>query len=296
MQPVRATTRLKEVFKRRDKIKKAILEGHEFGVPEGQSFETLVDDVLEVLPKKISRTVVWESLATLAGSEIDNKTAVETAWRIAGNTDKLKKREIVSTWTGQPYPEWVPIQVMSMKPKRNLRQLGYDVKTRILSGLSASLYIEDFWTRRFCFHLGSHLGFRPYRGRDLDEFFRMKDPRELVHLRTYVLIEPEQSVTKPVFRLFREKDDLPPGLLGHNRLLIRKRARVSEGENCPFGFPPTHFCYSCHVGHDRCAVAVHGKTYIRGFCEICERQEAFFDPSQTRELCVNCFYKQLWSS
>ena len=275
--------RLGDIFKTKQKIQKdpEILQLVSETVPlESSGFDTLSQRLRDLLPPGIELRTILDSLLHLAGSPLTKERLAEEAWRLAANTDRLKRWQAVPPWQRQPLEEWVPLQVIDLVQGRNWRgDAGATITFRILAGSPAGLTAERFWTVKHGRYVASKIGFSPPWER-----FHFERLAELMNLRLYGKLVPEKSLERPVFELVATTH----GLAAHNRQILK--ARLREGFQCPKKYK--HPCYLCHVGCDQCPCGVHPRSYVKKFCETCQK-EAWMDPLHVPlKICVECLNKK----
>jgi hypothetical protein len=263
----------------REKVELALIDF--IGVElDADQFPNAVERVHAALPKDIKLLTVRNTLLTLAGVQLTKGEAVRTAWRLAGNTGRLRNGLAVPPWTMQTEKEWVPLQIVEVLPGKNYRnERGVFVHQRILAGTSCPLRIMTFWTWKHANWMSRNLGFTaPWkRGEDV---FPYHKGIELTSMRLLGLMDPDLTKEgKPNYYKFT----CTSGLLEWNKRVLR--ARNHTDPPCPEGF--THPCHQCFIGTDRCFAGCHPTTWNWEVCPEC-KQEAWCDPSHPRNICVDC--------
>lgn len=280
-QPPLISVNLTNVFK----IRKMIMSRLEFylgQVIDSETMSYMVDSVLEVLPKGIEKRTLREALWHLTGTKPVEEDIQKTAWRLAGNIRRLRASSPVTPWREQIFPEWSPAQIVDCRIGRTKKgKAGATFTFRILAGTATSELAKKFWTIRFCRYMAGEkkIGFTPPWGA-----FPLKKLEQLVGFRLYLLLErPPKGFDhgrSPWFDTVRATGAMSL----YNRALTKRRARV--GFKCPMSFK--HPCHNCWVGYDRCAVAVHPRTFVRELCVECSR-EHWMDPEMLPlGICVEC--------
>lgn len=261
------------VLKLRDKVLDELTK-HIGITPEGSSFDELVNDLCKLLPSTVNLSTVQESIKELLGKELTKTMLFNTAWRLAGNLDKLKANKIVYPWQGQAEKEWVPVQVLQgERVKTWNNDNGYLYKMIILAGSPASIVIWKTWTTKVCSYVARQIGFsapwkdKPYR-----------DGHELVGMRFLAEIDPVMCRDgRPGF------DNVACNSSAErwNKDILKARSHVNPP--CPYDFK--HFCFQCPVGYDKCKAGTHPTTFVVKYCSICSK-DAWYDPAA--EICMGC--------
>lgn len=258
--------------------------------PKGDTFDIFVGDLHELLPKTINYDTVYASLEDMAGTRLTADVLRQVCWRIAGNLQKLSKGIPVPTWTRQPFPEWVPAQIISAKRRRSGKgEVGHVFTFQMLAGLSASTKGTKFWTDKLCRFMAGDFGFSRRRPSDRSTKlprYQFQHPLEFVTLRMMVLIEPKLcSTTEPGF----EKTKVAGANLTWNREQMKYRDRFDTGYQCPHGMTHAVPCYRCPFGTSSCRAAVHPVDYEFDYCEKCGRDRAPYDMTVSKDMCVECY-------
>lgn len=277
-----------------------LLEHHGYSY-SGPAFEEFVNAVHTAIPKA-DRKALYNSLVPLAGIDLLDKEIDELAWRLAGNVHNLSKGIAVPFWTRQLFPEWAPVQIISVKRylakvktvsgSAKTEKRACRVKLFILGGLAAGRTIERTWTDGYCQHLRTIFGFSRYdRAKysydDTKPNYPLLNVLEFTRLRFLAYITPEKSINEPDF----EKIECPGGCLSWNKKLMKKRQR--QGHICPKQYPLAVIpCYKCEQGYDKCSAACHPNTFLLRGCPACE-VISYFDPANNDDVCVNCMEKKL---
>lgn len=257
---------------------------------QGDTFRRFVDGLRACLPKKIPRELIEQSVQHLVGQVLTEERLEEEAWRLGGNTRRLKNLQPVPPWGGQPTLEWVPVQIVGGEHYRtrwtNLAGMIYQFQ--VLAGTPCPHVMTKFWSRGVCRLAASRLGFsKPWGPRPFKDFLQM------FNLRLYVLVDAEQSRDgKPGFTVIAEEQ--PSGVLTWNRRLLRMRQRdPAVGFVCPRRFPDSFPCYRCPMGLDECPAATHPETFVPGECPRCGSEQAWFRDARDAH-CVDCEIRERW--
>jgi hypothetical protein len=226
---------------------------------------------------RASREALVESLRYLAGSVLQRRDAMATAWRIAARWDDLRRGIPVRPWTSQHADEWVPVEILRgdlVMTRKKERAMEFSVC--ILGGTPCGLKTTVTWTNRVCFMLARRLGYSRRGGK-----FAYTKPQDLVGLRFYGQAMAARSTDRPYIRnVF-----CPPGIIAWNRKTVL-RLRCRCGVQCPHGW--RHACNQCAIGYEECIGATHFKTYVARHCPVCDDANAPFDPERRSSLCVRC--------
>lgn len=257
---------------------------------QGETLDDFVTAVHEHLSKKVPWGIVFESLEHLAGLQLTDDMLEKVAWRLAGNQARLALQIPVGPWCRQVVDELVPVQVLCMHIGYTSRgKFGGTFDLQVLAGTLAAMVINTFWTVGYCQMLKTMLGFsRPWGD------YPFEDIRQLVGLRFTVRIASELSGSSPNFeKIWQENDQIkPPSLLRWNKATMRHRRRVDF--KCPRNYPVDQVvCHRCVAGLNECVVATHDETYVKRYCDSCEK-DTWFDPVGPRQdLCIQCYQKNL---
>jgi len=213
--------------------------------PRGEHFEDLVDAICASLPGA-QRHAVFDSIRNLAGNMLTEELMDDTAWRLAGNLDRLKSGIAVPPWTVQTEKEWMPVHFIQREfGQTSTGAPGSFFDLRILAGTACPLTIKTFLTSGVCGLFARTCGYTNRRG---DRPYGHAS--ELCNLRTLALIDPEHCRQgKPGFWDI----DCKPAYKKWNLSIIDKRFR--RGFECPHDF--MHHCYQCPVGYLDCPAGTH---------------------------------------
>jgi hypothetical protein len=240
---------LKQIFASRNRIIEEGFSDFLGYTPTGDCFNDLVRQVARQLPD-VKVHVVYDSLTHLAGVTLTPQLIKETAWRLAGNKQRLGKGYPVPPWTAQQSQEWVPVQVVDFEAKDSAKgKPGVLYRLRVLAGTPTPMLLSKWWPRGFCYSLARRMGFTWSR-----HGLPYKHPSDLVRLRMLILLDPLYSKYDA---LDFKHVECPSGLKAWNRPLIEMRNR-KQGKGvwaCPMGFQ--HHCHQCPVGYDRCPAGEH---------------------------------------
>jgi hypothetical protein len=261
---------LSRIFKQRDKLFQAIKPYVQLNITAG-TFRDFVDDVYRVLPNYVSRDAVFETCRTLIGQPLDQKTAAEFAWRVAGNVDLLLNSRPILPWSRQLDDEWVPVQVIRVDPAIRKDKPGHLFYCRALAGSYCPGVFTQFFSRASCAAIARMVGFsktRPYT-----------NPLYFTNLRFWAFVEAARSIESPRF----QQVECATGMLMHNQKIIAVRTRAAL---CPQNFE--HPCDRCVVGQDSCFAAIFAKQLVKQPCPRC-CTDTYFDLTRSEEICVVCW-------
>ena len=283
---------LHRVFNRRDKLFRRVAAKFVDKKLVDDAISELVSEVCDVMPSSISKPVIFQSLFDLVGETPTKQMLFDTLWRLAGNIPALMRSEPVHPWNVQHSTEVVPAQVIEVHTVRHHSKVTQSVLCQFLAGSPSSLQAHQRWSSRKCAYLarrkddagnGFMFSRSPGSRSRREAKYPYADPRQLVGMRCLVVVPPELSEDGPNFQEIRFTSSLG----SHNRELLKRRARVDEGYDCPQGFNRSHACHVCHVGTEKCSAACHPRTYEVDFCSSCG-QQAYFDRKDFTGYCVNC--------
>jgi hypothetical protein len=219
----------------------------------GDVWTRLMATLLKAMPR-VSEQTLQDSLQHLVGQTLTPAVLTETAWRFAGNLDRMRRGIPAAPWNGQIGVEWVPCQIVRFAPSERRSGRGDQMASfdlRILAGSPCPCLITKELTYKFCYMLARRLGYTSGRGKR-----PLADVSELVNLRMLIKLEPGLSFERPGF----DKFWCSGSLLKWNKDIIGRRYRELNNKPwpCPRGF--RHRCYQCHVGFDQCLAATHPTT------------------------------------
>jgi hypothetical protein len=258
----------------------------------GETFGELIDTLHYFLPAGIQAERIEESVQYLVGQTPTEQQIKELTHRLVSNACHLQANRPVLPWTFQHKPEWVPVQVVSVKRQRNnSKKYGGLFTLRILAGSSCPLVMRKWWSLRYCSYISSYFGFSRRPGRAVTAkparypFLVME---QFVNLRFYVLVEPKLcTASGPMFGMNLA---VTGALLTWNKKLIKSRFRIDPGYTCPKDYANTFPCYKCPSGYNTtCPLATHARDYELKPCAVCKNDKAPFDPDVSLDTCVNCY-------
>lgn len=284
---------LRRIESLRQKLLDELLLFHSQEVISGEGLQQVLNTLQRLLPDSIPRQALQDSLVELLGQPLDRPRALKLAWRLAGNTARLKAGHAVPVWSCQREPEWVPVVVVRLdRESRHLPTPGGKreqvpgglARLRVLAGTPAGMFFEKWWTQRFISHHRQLFGFARFRRRPENLkpgqlFLGFEDIRQLAGFRLSALLTPASCARG----LDCEKIRCPSSLQEHNKELLTLRARLRVP--CPRGY--SHACHVCWLGQEHCRAGCHPRTFVRQHCPACHRNDAFLDPDRP-EVCVDC--------
>lgn len=272
---------LTDIERRRDRIVREVFTERTNLLVDGPMVNELIDALQHRLLRGTSRDALFESIRGLAGKPLTAQTAMQTAWRLAGNMRRLREGKAVPPWTAQTQKEWVPLHILGCLPGRNQKgDIGYTFSFRALAGSCCPLVLRNFWSTGIVRYVAPNIGF----SRGFETKYPFHKAPELVGLRLMGELDPQKSRFEPTFWSM----EFPPNLVQWNRdVVLRQRLRVIP---CPRSL--TEPCRNCVVGYNECVGATHKYTYEQRFCMSCG-ENSWFDPELGFERCVKCCHKQL---
>lgn len=215
------------------------------------SAEVLVD-LAEVVALFLAVDVetVHSSSLYLLNTQLTAQSLWDYAWRLCGNRDRLRSKQVVLPWQHQLHDEKMPIQVMDCLGQESHSD-RYSFRIRVLCGSACSMSLSVSWSMPMCRLLARRAGYtsnrhsRPFRNHT-----------ELVNMRFLALASATKSKERPIFTEYT----VPPGFKKRNVSIIELRCRRIDGRpwQCPERFD--HACFECAAGYDRCPAAVRCKT------------------------------------
>lgn len=250
----------------------------------GKLMKEFVRVVAELL--NVSETVIADSMHSVQGETLDKIRLDALCHRFCGNEASLKRGEPLMPWTPYVHGEWVPVQIMSVSPRRNTKgSSGAQLQLKILAGSAAGTIIFAWWSILRCrFHATKHLGFSK-RSFNPDKMppFPYRDPRQLVTLRFKAIIDPERTEDTPVLGGL----EVSGQLLKWNKHRIALRKRNPKVFVCPNKYPLTLLCHQCPIGYLDCEAGCHRETYEVKHCDTCNKN-GFFDDDPREKSCLRC--------
>lgn len=263
-------------------------------VPIGSEFERLVTLVQEVLPDGVPYATLEDSLSHLAGTYVTDRVLDAVCWRMAGNVKRLKQRKAVPPWHVQRVPEWVPVQVTACKRERTSKgKLGARFQFRVLAGTPAGLFMEKFWSLKFCRYIAVDCGFSKYRKSRRVIPFPYTAPEQLVGLRLFARVMPKLSDKEPGF----DGIGFTATTTKFNKVTLGCRFRRNESFRCQLKMTHEQLqCHHCPVGFVKCRAATHRHDWVQKACPECNDDEAYFDPERKSETCIDCTIKAAYKA
>jgi hypothetical protein len=217
-------------------------------------FQLLLHTVGQLIPH-VSDQVMQDSLQHLVGQVLTGDVLRETAWRLAGNVERLRHGVPALPWNGQVGKEWVPCHIVGFEPVDRTYRSGdrcASFTLQILAGSPCPRLITKEWPYKFCFMLARRMGYTATRGAR-----PLGDVSELVNLRLLAQLDPALSWPgQPGF----DKLHCGGALLQWNKSVIGRRFRTFENRPWPCPRNYNWRCYQCHVGFDQCIAATHPVT------------------------------------
>jgi len=220
----------------------------------------------------------YESVRYLSGRELTVTEADQLAWRLAGNSTRLRQGISVPPWSIQRTQEWVPLMVERLVKGRNSRNaMGYMGEFRVLAGTPAGMLIRHFWKHTAIGAVAMRVGFTRRGGK-----YPFLNSAAMVGLRMLGHLEPTRSRDAPGFF----EVACSPSMVAWNRKNVLKLRLRVDRTRCPREY--THACWNCAVGYEECVAGTHRLNYQVGACEGCGMERAAFDPEDPGEFCVAC--------
>lgn len=240
----------------------------------GNTVSDFCDDIMAEMPPTVSRDAVFESVRIFAGTQLSRRTALEIAWRLAGNIDDLIAGKPVLPWEQQVRDEVIPVRVEKMRPEKRKDTWGYILYCRALAGSPCPMVFPKFCSKRSCDGIARNIGFSAAWG-----LYPFQHPMYLVNLMFFAHVEAARSQEFPFFH----QVSCNTGLKADNRAKIEVRCRV---RGCPRNFQ--HQCAQCPIGYDQCPAGIYPKTLVSRPCSKCNTT-AFFEPDdEDSRVCLNC--------
>lgn len=276
---------LSAIYKIRNNLSTILRAEYDGQTVRGAEFRRLLQIVSEALPQDVDGDALEDSLQHLVGIPLTTQILADTAWRLAGNIQRLQDHRAVPPWHVQRFREWVPMQIHACRRGRNQRgNMGAFFSFRVVGGTPCPLSIYKWWSSAQCYFFCREMGFSRY---SKTAKYPYSAPEQFVNLRLYGLIDPELSGREPMFH----RVAFLPRLRKWNVEIIRRRFRVDEGYKCPKGYGPDFDCRHCDAGYQgalKCLGATHRADWERRPCEGCGHSDAFFDPDAGGKHCVDC--------
>lgn len=278
---------LKQVLTLRAAIYELLIIDYNGCVFDGKNLSSLTRHLKKIFPNTTSELTLRECLVYLLGQRPSLEELELLAWRLAGNAHRIAKHRCVFPWHGQAVDELLPAYIDQARPYvTKAGKPGHIYRFKILAGLSAGMYTEQFWSDSFCRFISRDCGF--VRRGDGTRFHQGK---QFVLLRFLLNISADKSIDKPEFSTVHTP--LPSSLIAWNRYILKCRLRLTPTTNCPPGKQRarTMPCHLCDVGFGHCPNAVHRDDYVLGYCQTCDKSDSWMDPEFSLAVCVRCLGK-----
>jgi hypothetical protein len=200
--------------------------------------DSIAVDFLRICKLSFKNKHMKKSLQSLVGRKLTkdgSNGAKEIAWRIAGNTSKLKNKPVFS-WTLQAEMEWVSIEIVDVKPvKKNTKgKQIIEIVCRVNSGSPAGMHFIRKFPLKFMPLFAGQLGF------DRKEKWKLSI-RELVRMRFRALLLPDMSNCNIKFEDFKVQ---PSDRTTNKHIITFRKLKCPRGKLCP--------CYECPVSYFDC--------------------------------------------
>jgi hypothetical protein len=253
-------------------------------------FPDFVDRAFYAMPVGVDRDAVWSSLLNFLDTTPSAVALRAAAWRLAGNLQRLRAGSAALPWVKPAFAEWVPAQIVEMRPVRNRsHQPAFSISAKILAGGPAGMLTQTAWSQRAIYAQAKQFGFAKYANdSDPRKIGILRDPTELTTLRFDVLIEPKFCRDgQPGYQQFRVKSSS----LRWNKAQLKLRLRLTVASKCPEGFNSSFPCFACHRGYATCRAGCHPRDYTKATCRRCG-QVRNTDSNVAVGICVACFRAQ----
>lgn len=270
---------LSQIQKRVDRAL-ARMRTHYDTEPRGEHFEAFVQALFSVFPATIRYDVFFASIMDLVGKRMTRDLIRETAWRLAGNINRLKQGKPAPPFLQQTELEWCLVTLVRGNIGHGYDgKLGFFYDYRIMSGQATGKRFTLFWSLKYARFVSRSLGFRRTR----QGYLRMTDGADLVRMRLYLLFDPKLS-----------REDRPgsyhfyvsSACKKYNQKILKQRFRIIP---CPLRYTLSEqACHNCPQGYDQCNAGCHPATYVTKACPRCDNTEAWFDPLGRNVICVEC--------
>jgi hypothetical protein len=241
----------------------------------GVTLKDFFDDVMQVLPARVGKDAVFETVRSMAGVHFDIKTARTFAWRTGGNIDRLIRNKPVAPWTRQIADEWVPIQIINVEHMHGNEKFfgGYLLTCAVMAGSPCAIRFTQLTSKNACRAIALASGFTGRRGD-----YPFAYPEYLTQIIFYGLISAQKSEQKPHFTEVRKSSSA----IKYNRTFLDVRYRKQP---CPRDLP--HECRSCIFGSLDCFAAPRAVSMVKKACERC-LQETYFETKRIGLTCTAC--------
>jgi len=269
-------TRIRNI---RHKVFSRVFAGRIDEVMDAEMLIFSVRDMKATIPVA-TRDAIMETLRVYIGEVLTEELCVRISWQVAGNVALLKAGIPVRSWAGQSVGEWMPLQLLKLKPVLHFGKIKYECSFKILAGSACPMTITRHMSQAALKYVARVIGFSRASGK-----FPYKHVMDLTGIRLLGHFTPELVRDRqPSFR----EISCPSVIVKWNRdNYISVRTRKLP---CPQQF--NHDCVRCAYGTDRCRYAIHPTTYVLGYCAECDDNSAAFAPDDDGPLCVKCLAKQ----
>ena len=255
---------------------------------ENETWRAWFSTLRRCIPSSVTLTTLSSTALPWAGQTWDQTIANQFCYMVSGQMYKMRQGEPARRWSATRRPEWCAAQIISMRRERVGQSAGWEPTLKLLTGSPSGMQTSAKWTRKFCRYLSSRLGFsQRWPSPDRPAFRRYRSPEELVSLRVWVLLDPEDRSTSPAFNQVA----CTGTLLDWNRTKMDQRDRLKPGFTCPKNQPARLFCWQCPFGFVECKAATHKMNYEFKDCVSCGTEDRAHDPEQSTSMCISCVEK-----
>lgn len=263
-------------------------------VLSGSTYNDFLETLLEVVPSGVLKTTLDNNFKYLLGSKLELTKINNLSFFIAGNIDVLVNRNIIVAAKIDSLA-WAASQIIDVNTVKRNGSLMHSFQFRILTGPLASQVMTQYWSFKKTAYLAVYrndhnVGFGFNRSKinskgEQRNKLIFNDIRQFYGLRCFLLFDPSRSQELPYIAEVGHR----PSTMEYNQSLLKARDRSVT--DCLKGLSHNPECYRCPYGIDKCQIATHAKTYLKGTCPICNRL-SFFDPQDTKK-CVDCVIREL---
>lgn len=263
-------------------------------VLSGQTYDDFLEKILFSVPSGVLKTTLDNNFKYLLGSTLEVTKINNLSFLIAGNLDALLNRHIISI-SRLDALDWAAAQIVDAKTVKRNNGLMHAFQFRILTGPLAAQVMTQYWSFKKTAYLAvyrndKNIGFGFNRSKinskgEQRNKLIFNDIRQFYGLRCFVLFDPSRSQELPYIAEVGHR----PSTMEYNQKLLKARDRSVT--DCIKGLKHNPECYRCPYGTDKCPIATHPKTYLKGNCPICNRL-SFFDPQDVSQ-CVDCVLREL---
>ena len=223
-----------------------------------------------VVEQSLSSILPWKSQGYPGLNDIR-----ETAHYLSGNVEMLHSGIPVTPFVSLREAEWSPAIVIDQRMAEVSGNKGNIFTFRVQGGSASTVLLTKFFSSKAQFWMKRMFGLAKYCKPKGGEF---------VGMYSWLLLDPSE----------RRNGKEPAGfsrMEATNTFASKNRKLFNEREKpCPYGYQRK--CTRCDIGFKDCFRGTHLLTYVRGWCKLCDRQDARFTEqykeTESDRVCFDC--------